>query len=198
MKLSHQARFIISMYIVIGVACSFIPEADALEPKFNKWQVMMKPDGYPKLRYIDLDSQTSIGFTYTNSTDCSDIKLEVRRFMEQDVVIPVGTMYAGQIFVNNRRFDFPAQAPEVAIAATLQVVQAVWGLGYPFYSELIKADRLFWRDNTMPVDQRLEIGLAGFIPMINITMEMCHLKYIEDNPQNKIRISKPMYSVVNY
>jgi hypothetical protein len=186
------------MYIVIGVACSFIPEADALEPKFNKWQVMMKPDGYPKLRYIDLDSQTSIGFTYTNSTDCSDIKLEVRRFMEQDVVIPVGTMYAGQIFVNNRRFDFPAQAPEVAIAATLQVVQAVWGLGYPFYSELIKADRLFWRDNTMPVDQRLEIGLAGFIPMINITMEMCHLKYIEDNPQNKIRISKPMYSVVNY
>jgi len=187
------------MYIVIGVACAFIPEkADALEPKFNKWQVLVQPDGYPKMRYLDLDTKTSIGFVYTNSTDCADLKLEVRRFIEQDVVIPVDAKYAGSFFINSRRYDFPAKVPQVAIAATLQVLQVIWTPDYNVYSQLIKADRIFWRDNAMPTGQRIDISMEGFIPMLNITMEICLTKYIEDNPQNIIRLKKPMYSAVSY
>ena len=195
--MTHQQRFLITMYIVIGVACAFIPErAHSVEPKFNIWQVLIKPDGYPKLRYLDLDTQTSFGFTYIDSDDCADLKLEVRRFVEGDVVIPDDTVYAGGFFVNNRRFDFPAQVPQVKIAATLQVVQAVWTPSYSFYSELINADLLFWRDNTMPVGVAVTIPMVGFAPMLNISMEICHSQFTIDNPPNTISIL-PMYSAVS-
>jgi len=201
MKLSEQSRLYISiilLYIIVGGSCTFIQRADASDvPTFGTWQVSLQSDGYPRLRYLDLASQTSYVLAYRNSTSCADVKFEYRRFTEQDVYVPVDSMLIGAFAINGKRFDFPATVPTVTNAATLQVIEAVWTPGFPFFSELIKADRIHWRDNAMGTDvPSIEISMEGFGPMLNVTMDICQEKYLKNNPPNKIRKGRDTFAMV--
>jgi hypothetical protein len=188
MKMSHQTRFFISVYIIIGMACAFIPEnANATETKFDMWQVTETDRGYPRLRFLHLASQTSFVLTYIKSTSCADVKFEYRRFVEQTEIIPLDSEITGAFAINGKRFDFPATVPVIFNAASLKVMQVVWTLGFPFFSELIKADRLHWRDSTMVSDQAsTEITLEGFMEIFNTAMDMCHRQYMIDNSRSQI------------
>ena len=201
MNLSDQSRFVIALvllYFIAGGACVYTDRAVASDvPKFDTWQVSLQSDGYPRLRYLDLASQTSYVLTYRNSTSCADVKFEYRRFTEQDIYIPVGAEIIGAFLINGKRFDYPARVPTVTIAATLQVIEVVWTPGFPFFSELIKADRIHWRDNTMDTDMpSIEISMEGFVPMLNVAMDICHEKYIKNNPPNKIRKGRATFAMV--
>ncbi len=201
MKLSDQSRFIIALlvlYFFAGGACVYTERANPSEvPKFDTWQVSLQSDGYPRLRYLNLASQTSYVMAYRNSTSCADVKFEYRRFIEQDVYVPVDSILIGAFAINGKRFDFPATVPTVTNAATLQVIEAVWTPGFPFFSELIKADRIHWRDNAMLEDEpSIEISMEGFGPMLNIAMDICHEKYLKNNPPNKIRKGRATFAMV--
>ena len=201
MKLSEQSRLyicIILLYFIVGGSCTYIQRADASDvPTFGTWQVSLQGDGYPRLRYLDLASQTSYVLAYRNSTSCADVKFEYRRFTEQDVYVPVDSLLIGAFAINGKRFDFPATVPTVTNAATLQVIEVVWTPGFPFFSELIRADRIHWRDNAMLEDEpSIEISMEGFGPMLNIIMDICHEKYLKNNPPNKIRKGRHTFAMV--
>jgi len=192
--MSHQARFLISMYVVVAAACFFIPEARSQhEDKFDVWQLRIQNDGYPKMRYIHLVSRTTLAFTYTNSNDCSDLKVEVRRFFEPSAAPLKGQMFGGTFEMSDQTFEFPPQSPIVQPAASLLVVQTTWAPTYFFYSALIKADHFVWKgDEEHATEAR--VHLDGFVPMFNIMMDLCHAQYTEDNPTNAFPL--PMYSQV--
>jgi len=196
MKLTHHARFsiaMLTMYIVVGGACVYTKRAYSSEdvPEFDTWQVTIQQDGWPKLRYLNDETMTSYVLGYRNSTSCADVKFEYRRFIEQDIYVPVGTTVNGAFAISGKRFDFPTTVPTVENAATLQVIQAVWTPTFHFFSELIKADRIHWRDDYMATDDpSIEISMEGFGPMLNITMDICNEKYQERNKPNMIRTGR--------
>jgi len=201
MNNEDRAGFILTILIVLALSHCVINAQKAFSediPKFDHWQVSVQADGYPKLRYIHLASQTSFAFTYNASVDCADLKLEVRRFMEKDVYIPMGVMYEGSFAVGGRRFDFEPQIPEQAIAASLKVIQGTWSPDYAFFSKLIAADQLVWRDSFSGKDVTT-ISLEGFLPLLTVAMDICHEQYTEDKfgPQIKLK-KRPLYSQAAY
>ena len=187
------------IYIIFIGACIYTERAHSSENvlEFDTWQVTIQQDGWPKLRYLNYATMTSYVLGYMASTSCADVKFEYRRFIEKDIDVPVDATVDGAFAINGKRFDFPATVPTVTNAATLQVIEAVWTPGFPFFSELIKADRIHWRDNAMLEDEpSIEISMEGFGPMLNIAMDICHEKYLKNNPPNKIRKGRATFAMV--
>jgi hypothetical protein len=183
MKFDQHARFCLTMliiYIIFIGACVYSERAHSSENvlEFDTWQVTIQQDGWPKLRYLNYATMTSYVLGYMASTSCADVKFEYRRFIEKDIDVPVDATVDGAFAINGKRFDFPATVPTVADVETLQVIQAIWTPEIAFFSELIKADRIHWRDDIMATDApSIEISMEGFVPMLNHTMDICQEKY---------------------
>lgn len=180
-------------FLALGVVMDMMRKCHASEMPdgFNSWQLVMLPSGAPKLRYVDAETMTAIGFTFINSKDCSDVKLVIRKFYEQDTRVMAGKPFRGVFIIDNEKFRFAAEIPTPKDIGPLTEFTAIWAPSEQFFDALVGAKEIHWKDSTQGVTDLTYIDLDGFTLALNIMMEICYNEYIRVFPPNGIHITNP-------
>ncbi len=191
-----RLEFLISLMLVLTITAFVLsaPRASSSTDTsviFRSWQLGIPKGQYPFLRYFEDRGGYVWIFNFPRSTDCSVTHLEVRKFVDKKLFVPVTKPTIGWFILGKNMFQFPEQIPIVRDAASMKVIRNVWTPNYGFYSALIKADQVQWRDNSMPSGTSIPLDMNMFVDMFELMMDICHEKYRLDNSPNELQIGKP-------
>lgn len=166
-------------------------DISAAAPKFDTWGVSVMSNGAPKIQYVDLETMTHISFTYINSKDCTDLKLQVVKFLDPVKASIESNSFRGGFLIDDKKFLFSAKIPPSEINAGLEEFIAIWPLDGEFISALFSAKEILWTDSEQQVNHFGDISVVSLPEKMNRLMLICHNAYIRTFPFNGIIINNP-------
>ncbi len=180
----------VAVIFMIGMGLVFDVQSQP-RPIMNTWQGFVMSNGAPRIRYVDLDTRTSISFTYINSKDCTDLKLHVGKFVSPKKASLVDTSFRGGFLIDDKKFLFSAQVPSEMDAGPLKEFSAIWELDEEFITALFSAKKILWTDSEQEVNHFVEVKVEGLPKKLNRLMVICHDAHIRTVPINGIIIDNP-------
>lgn len=180
----------VAVIFMIGMGLVFDAQSQP-RPKMNTWQGFVMSNGAPRIRYVDLDTRTSISFTYINSKDCTDLKLHVGKFVEPSKAPLVDTSFRGGFLIDDKKFLFSAQVPSQMDAGPLKEFSVIWKLDEEFITALFAAKKILWTDSEQEVNHFVEVDTKLLAQKLNRLMVICHDAHIRTVPINGIIIDNP-------